>query len=206
MITVTVGLYFDKPGYIGLPYWPEKNTLINLAKEVHPKLADAKKQAALSAALEKRGLTMQDYQNLVVQSERPFYTNGSSEIVIPERILQSFINHASMEAPKAIPRVMSKGLTFIGIKVAGGHLSTGMHKASGEFSRFVKMAETNQRSFSSTPYIAEFTATGRLNVDPEVIEAERLRKLLEWGGKWVGMGSARPQGYGRFSVAKWETD
>jgi hypothetical protein len=109
-----------------------------------------------------------------------------------------------MEAPKAIPRIAAKGLTFIGIRVQGGHLATGKQAADGSFDRFVKNQESNQRQWASSPYIRDFAATGRLQVDPEVIEPEKLKKLIEWGGKWIGIGSARPQGYGRFQVARWE--
>ena len=38
----------------------------------------------------------------------------------------------------------------------------------------------------------------------EIIKATDLQKLIEWGGKWVGIGSARPQGYGRFTVLSWD--
>lgn len=206
MVNVEVGLRFEKPGYIGLPYWPERNQIINITKEVNPKLGEAKKQAALLAALEKRGLTMADYEVVVHKAARPFYTNGSEEIVIPERVFQSFINHASMTAPKAIPRIMSKGLTFIGVRIVDGYLHTGKTAPDGTFDRFVKLEESNQRSFSSSPYIADFTAEGRLQVDEEIIKAADLRKLVEWAGRWNGIGSARPQGYGRFSVMWWDSE
>ena len=33
---VSITLSFSDPGYIGKPYWAEKNTLINIVKDVHP--------------------------------------------------------------------------------------------------------------------------------------------------------------------------
>jgi hypothetical protein len=204
MNRVTIALQFASPGYIGQPYWPARNTLININKEVHPKLSDAKKQSAILASCEKRGISPDEYQNLIYQAGRPFYTNGNGQIVIPERVFQSFINNASMAAPKAVPRVMSKGLTFIGIKIADGHLRTGKKQQDGSFNRFVKLEESNQRSWSESPFIENFAAEGILLVDPEVIKPDDLRKLLEWGGKWIGIGSARPQGFGRFQIGRWE--
>lgn len=203
---IQVAFKFSEPGYIGLPYWPAKNMLINIMKDVHAKLGEAKKQAAINASCEKRGVTPEQYTQLLIDADRPFYTkNGiGSEIVIPERIFQSFLNHASMIAPKAVPRISSKGLTFIGVKVIDKQFTTGKTKADGSFDRFVKNDESNQRQWSSSQYIANFTAQGVLSVDPEVIQVDELRKLTEWGGKWVGLGSARPQGYGRFAVAEWK--
>jgi hypothetical protein len=205
MKTIGISLHFTDPGYIGMPYWPAKNTVINIAKEVHPKLGDSKKAAAVRASCEKHGISEADYRQMLIDAERPFYTrNGEgSEIVIPERIFQSFLNHSSMEAPKAVPRISAKGLTFIGVRVRGGYLATGKKAPDGTFDRFVKNQESNQRQWASSPYIHDFAAIGVLQVDPEVIEPEKLKKLIEWGGKWIGIGSARPQGYGRFQVMRW---
>jgi hypothetical protein len=204
MESISIALTFHDPGYIGKPFWPETNTLINIQKDVHPKLGDAKKKAALLAACEKRGISEEQYEQLVEKSKQPFYMQGS-EIVIPERILQSFINHASMAAPRAIPRVESKGLTFIGIKVQKGHLVTGRTLEDAKvFGRFVKNQESNQRMWSEDKYITEFTATGVLQIDKEIITSENLKKLMEYGGRFYGIGTARPQGYGRFQVVRWE--
>jgi hypothetical protein len=85
MKTVDISLHFADPGYIGLPYWPAKNTVINILKEVHPKLGDSKKAAAVRASCEKHGVTEDEYQKMLLDAERPFYTrNGAgSEIIIP---------------------------------------------------------------------------------------------------------------------------
>jgi hypothetical protein len=208
MKSVDVSIQFNGSGYIGLPYWPERNTLIDIAKDIHPKLGDVRKKQALEAALEKRGFTMEDYERMVQLAERPFYTlDGSRDgrIIIPERVIQSFLNHASMAAPRAIPRITDKGLTFIGVKVKDKMFLTQKTIAdSKKFERFVKMAESNQRSFCSSFYIDDFTAEGTLFVDEEIIKPEDLQKLFEYGGKYIGLGSARPQGYGRFQVTRWE--
>jgi hypothetical protein len=203
---VAVVLKFNS-GYIGKPYWPELNTLINITKDVHPKLGDTRKQAAILAACEKRGITPEEYQRIVRDASRPFYTrNGlDSEIVIPERIIQSFINNCSQVSPKAIPRVPAKGLTFIAVKLDNGHLSTGKTVADAKrFERFVKNQESNQRMFCSDLYIDNFQATGMMLIDTSIIESEKLLKLFEYGGRFIGIGGARPQGFGRFQVVRWE--
>src|SRR5262249_52544645 len=91
-VKVRIGLQFEK--YIGLPFWPETNEVINISKDVHPKLGEAKKEQALLASLEKRGFTKKEYERMVKRSQRPFYTiddsdDGEGEIIIPERVLQS---------------------------------------------------------------------------------------------------------------------
>jgi hypothetical protein len=209
--TVNVSLLFSK--YIGLPFWPERHFLINVGKEVHPKLGPEKKRQALAAALEKMGKTMDDYERAQVRAERPFYTIndknpnlGDGEIIIPARHILSFLNNASQEAPRVVPSIKSKGLTFVGIGFRGVEgLTTGLTKSDAKmFSRFVKMEESNQRTFSESPYIENFTASGVLRVDEEIISPQDLLKLFQWGGKLIGIGSARPQGYGRFQVSRWD--
>src|SRR6201998_3946966 len=117
-VKVNVAFHFSESGFIGLPFWPERNMLINVSKDVNPRLGDAKKAAALNAALEKRGITPEQYERIIQRANRPFSTStdaddGSGEIIIPQRIFQSFLNHASMKGPRGIPRLGEKGLTFI---------------------------------------------------------------------------------------------
>jgi hypothetical protein len=216
MITrISAKLSFGDPGYIGLPYWPERNTLIDIGKDVHPRLGPAKKEAALLAACEKHRITRGQYDEICELAARPFYTDNAGrdgEIVIPQRVIQSFINNTSQSAPKVIPRIDSKGLTFIGVTLDGGSLRTGMHESDAKkFERFVRMARdaksgrgSNQPIWCSSDYIANFIACGIFMVEEEIIKAEDLRKLMEYGGRWFGVGSARPQGFGRFQVIEWD--
>ena len=208
MVNIEIELSFSESGYIGLPYWPERNTLINIMKEVHPKLAETKKQAAIAAACEKRGINLEELKKLEELAARPFYTDDGSrdgEIVIPQRVFQSFLNNTSQECPKAVPRISAKGLTFIGVRLQDGFLRTGKTEAHAlKFERFVKMEESNQRTFSSSLYITDFTAKGVILLDEEVIKSSDLKKLVEYGGRWYGIGSARPQGFGRFAVTTWQ--
>jgi hypothetical protein len=214
MKRINVALTFGKLGYIGLPYWPETAFLIDLSKYVHPKLGPAKKEAAIDAGLEKLGKTRADYERALLREKRPFYTindkiadQGDGEIIIPRRHFQSFLNNASQVKPKAIPGIDSKGMTFVGIQFYGpvDGFTTGKTKADAQlFSRFVKMEASNQRLWSESAYIAEFTARAVLTLEEEVISSADLQKLVEWGGKWIGIGSARPQGYGRFTVSGWD--
>lgn len=209
---INVSLQFNELGYVGKPFWPEISQLIDISHDVHPKLGDAKKAAALQAACEKRGLTVADYKTVQERAARPFYTADESrngEIIIPARVFQSFINNTCQSAPKALEAYKSKGLTFIGVKPGDGN--GGRFFRSGKtvedaalFSRYVVLAESNQRSMQSDWFLPNFVATGVIDLDEEVITAEKLCRLIEYGGRWYGIGSCRPQGYGRFTVSRWE--
>jgi hypothetical protein len=137
---IDVALHFGELGYIGLPFWPERNTVINIMKDVYPKLGDAKKDAAIRTACDKKGISAEEWERIKIRAERPFYTLDemrTGEIVIPQRVFQSFRNNTSQEAPKAIPRITSKGLTFIGVKLGDGHFRTGKFEKDAKlFERF----------------------------------------------------------------------
>jgi hypothetical protein len=205
---VSAALGFGDEGYIAKPFWPETNKLIDIGKDVHPKLGEAKKQAAILAACTKRGISEEEYRRLLEKSSHTFYTIDGlrdTEVIIPQRIIQSFLNHASQVVPKAIPRIEEKGLTFIGVRIQDGYLRAGKtEKDALRFERFVKNQESNQRMFTSDLYISNFQATGTFLVNEEVISVENLFSLMEYGGRMYGIGTARPQGYGRFQIQRWE--
>jgi hypothetical protein len=184
--TVDVSLQFDK--YIAQPYWPERNLLINVARQLHPKWNESKREQGIAAALEKLGKTRQEYNRALIRAVRAFYTIkdqnpdlGDGEIIIPARQFLSFLNHASMKCPKHIPKIAEKGLTFRGIRSIGVEgFTTGKTKADAEvFSRFVKLEESNQRTLSGSPYIADFKARGTIQVREDVIFPDKLRTLVE---------------------------
>src|ERR1035437_6615191 len=158
---INLALQFNERGYVGKPFWPEISTLISISHDVHPKLGDAKKAAAVLAACEKRNITPAGYADIRERSTRPFYTANDQrdgEIVIPARVFQSFLNNTCQSAPKALEAYKSKGLTFVGVKPGDGNggrfLRTGMTvKDALIFSRLVKLETSNQRSRQDDAYI-----------------------------------------------------
>jgi hypothetical protein len=207
---VKVALTFGEMGYAGLPYWPELATLIDINKEIHPKLKGAKKQQALDAELGKRNLTQADYDRLTLRSKRKFYVDsdndsGDGEIVIPRHVLAGMLVQTVKRSPKnAVPQ-LNQGLVHVSFQMVEGWLRTGKTKADAKsYDRFVKSEESNQRRWDSTPYLADFTATGTLLIEESLVNADDLFKVFEFGGRYVGVGSCREQGYGRFLLNAWD--
>ena len=68
-------LEFPK-GYIAHPYWPEREKVINIQKESGTKRArsEEKRIKNLRDYLVQRGLSMEDYEELVRKADRQFYT------------------------------------------------------------------------------------------------------------------------------------
>lgn len=208
MSKVTITLDFTgSQGYIAQPFWPALNELIDIHKVsgYNRAKSETNRQKALNAELEKRNLTVADYEKIKVSSQQAFHlAPNTGEIIIPPRNFYSFINNACQEAPKGVPRIGQKGLTFVALHIDPPGIHTGKQKPDGWFERFVKMEESNQRSWSRSPYIKDFEAKFTMLVDETIISVKDLKALVSWAGKYIGIGAARPQGYGRFTVTEWD--
>jgi hypothetical protein len=190
--------------------WPELATLIDIGKEIHPKLKGAKRDQALEAALTKKGLTKADYDRIVLRSQRKFYVDndsdtGDGEIVIPRHVLAGMLVQTVKRAPKnAVPQV-NTGLVHVAFQLTEGWLRAGKNKADAKlYQRFVKNEESNQRRWDETPYLPNFTASGTLLIEESLVSADDLFRIFEFGGRYIGVGSCREQGYGRFLVSAWD--
>ena len=121
---LTLKLHFQQ-GYIGHPYWPEQQKLIDIQKEsgMRRSRSEQNRAKALTEYLEKNGMTLDDYNKLEKLASRPFVTakdeeqlsmgkhpvNGHDpdEIVIPPHQLDGAFANAADEA-RAATRIASR--------------------------------------------------------------------------------------------------
>jgi hypothetical protein len=164
----------------------------------------------MEAELNKRGPTQADYVRLVLRSQRKFYydndsDDGSGNIIIPRQVLSAMMVQTVKRAPKnAVPQV-STGLIHVAFQLKDCWLATGKTKVDAKlYQRFVKNQESNQRRWDETPYISNFSATGTALIEESLVSADDLLRIFEFGGRHVGVGSCREQGYGRFLVTAWD--
>lgn len=201
-MTINVSLKFES--YIAHPFWSAQKQLIDIQKRSGMNMArgEAKRKAALAAELEKRGLSEKDYERLIEASAIPFHKLKTGEIYIPARNFESFISHVAQMCPRAMRAVPSQNAHSATRAVPPG-LVTDRKEPDGEFTRFVKLDKSNERSLQTNPYIEDFTAKGQLRLS-DSIRREDLLRMIEWGAREVGMGAARSQGYGRFTVTQFD--
>ena len=196
-------LHFGFPGYIAHPMTEQRNTIINIAKAsgLNRQKSDAKRAAVLEAQIKKLGMTQERYLEIERIANLSFvYHDG--EIIIPARNVGAFLSHVCHTAPRNVCPI-SYQLVRTAVVVTRPGLRTGKKEPDGEFGRFVKLEESNQRSWQTNPYIADFRATGEMFCDTTMLKIDDLRRMIEWGGKVVGIGAARSQGYGRCEVIEW---
>lgn len=207
MLTYQIEAFFPK-GYIADPYWPERERLINVQKSsgINRARSDAARRKALEEYLRSKDLTLDSYYELEKLAQRPFYTNGTG-IIIPELHVMSFLVATVSEARAAMrpcepEQVRSRFLV--------SNWTTGKTAPDGVWSRFAVVhlgtgqKASNQRGLRENQYIAEFTSKGTISIDENFIDPNSLHQALDWGGKFVGIGSCRKMGWGRFDLLRFE--
>jgi hypothetical protein len=203
MLTFEMSLYFAK-GYIGDPYWPEREQVINVQKQsgMNRARSTANRRKALEEHLQAIGMSLADYEALERKAKEPFYRNGS-EIIIPELHVTSFLV-ATCDEARAATRPCEPNQVRSWFIVTPWR--TGKAGADGVWSRFAVVAGgsgqklSNQRGLRESQYIADFTAIGYITFDPDFVDSAALRRAIEWGGAFVGIGASRKMGWGRFEV------
>jgi hypothetical protein len=196
----------DSKGYIADPYWPEVFRIIEIRKRagVDRARSEAKIRSGLEAYLRKDNMTLADYESLVVSSKRPFHTvNGEgSEIIIPaDKILSCIVNTNDLVPARMRIESPRTSLTASDFK-------TGKTAPDGKWERFAVVKSgmgkqlSNQRGFRSSSYIREFTATGRIETDKEMVKPDAVIELLKHAGRVIGIGASRKMGWGRFEVVE----
>ena len=203
---IELTLHFPK-GYIGHPYWPEMEKLINIQKGsgVNRARSEDKRAKTLKAYLDTHGLTMEDYRALEVAAARPFYTRPDGEIVIPAHHLHGLMAMTASLAPGSIRLARPDQVRNL---VEWSDLRTGKMKPDGVWERFATVSSgtgqrlSNQRGFPSNAYIQDVHATGTLRLtNPE--SQKKVREFTAWGGEEVGVGASRKMGWGRFTIEQW---
>lgn len=199
--TLKVVVHFDD--YIADPYWPERNTVIDIQKKSGMSRArsDDKRAQALSSYLKKEGITMEEYQRLCETADRKWYRlnpdDQTTEIVIPRHQFSSALVQAVASAP-AGSRFPADDLRS---KLRLGTFRTGKFKHDCTFERYIKPKESGQRRFQSNEVIKDFDATGTLQT---IYDEDAVKHLMDHACFFVGIGAARKMGYGRGRVLSCE--
>lgn len=215
MNSLEITLRFGQPGYIADPYHAERFKLIEIQKQsgMMRTRSEANRRRALEDHLRANGMTLADYQELERAASRPFFTaptpspppsptppsTPTPTIIIPSDRLLSCLVNANDVAParRRIPnlRCAIRATDFV----------TNRHEPDGVWERFAVVTGaqgklSNQRAMRRNAFIRDFTATGTLSHDPEMVKPDTILELLRFAGLNVGIGASRKMGWGRFEV------
>lgn len=211
MLTISITATFGtKRGYIANPYWPAQAKVIDIIKQSGMARArsTANRRKALEEHLQLLNMTLAQFEALQKQAAVPFYMEGN-EIVIPVNCVESFLV-STCDQIRSNSRPCDK--EQVRSRFDCSPWTTGKEKADGDFERFVVVKSgtgaklSNQRALRSSPYINDFTAHGTISYDEDYVDTPTLKRAIEWGGQFVGIGSCRKMGWGRFVLTKFETN
>lgn len=191
--------------YIGHPYWPEKDDLINIHKKSGFNRARTPntKEKALKGYLDSIGMTMDDYQELKKLAERQWYrqdnVDQTSEIVIPRHQISGCLVQAINNSPSAVRGPYKADTVRVVLQISD--FGTGKFEADEVFDRFVKLEQSNQRSRQTNEVIVDFDAGGFIHAERPFTnkDLKDLVRLLNYAFKNAGVGASRKMGYGRRS-------
>ena len=198
-------LIFDKPGYIAHPYWPEREQVVNIQKQsgMNRARSEDKRDAALRRYLEKMGMSMKDYQKLEQEASNEWYRDDADNIIIPRHHLSGCLVQACKTSPAGTRFSQDQLRSLLQIS----DFVTDRKTADGVFKRFVLPTDgkgnpiSNQRRLTKNEFIGGFQAVGTIDFDKSDVSEKAVRELLQYAGKYVGVGASRKMGYGRFKVA-----
>jgi hypothetical protein len=220
---VIINLTIDIDSYVGDPYRPERERLINIQKEsgMNRARSTANRRKALEEYLRANEMTLAAYDELERVAEMPWDLDESGCIVIPQRCIAGMLVQTCGTARAAMRPCPPEMVRTV---LRPTRWATDAHPSDAlAWERFAVVTAgtgkklSNQRGFRSNVYIGarppagsapakETTARGELDINPEMVRPAVLRKALDWAGEWVGIGSSRKMGWGRFSLSGFEIE
>lgn len=208
--------------YIAHPYWPEMEQLINIQKEsgMNRARSAANRRKALEEHLRNNGMTLADYEALEQAANRPFHVADDGHIVIPKRCVDAMLV-AVCDTARAANRPCGPDMVRTVLR-ASAWATDATPDMAQVWERYAVVSSgtgarlSNQRGLRRNLYIgaeppdtdlpgtAKVLARGHVDLDPEMVKPDVLRRALEWGGEWVGIGASRKMGFGRFELTAWD--
>lgn len=202
--------------YIGHPYWPEREKLINIVKESGMSRArsSANRRKALEEYLRSANMTFAAYEELQARADEPFHRAGNF-ILIPELHVISMIV-AACDTIRAAGRPVQPDQVRSALRVSGW--VTDRKEPDGLWERFAVVTAgtgaklSNQRALRTNPYIGfppgaepeseedAVQAEGTIRLNPSMVKPQVMLDALRWAGANIGIGASRKMGWGRFSI------
>ena len=207
---LTLNITLEMQNYIAHPFWPAKNTCIEIEKKsgVNRLRNEDKRLEALKAECKRQGITYKEYLALQKEATAQWYRRSDGMIYIARHQLAGAFVQLIGSAPVALRGKFDKDNFRALVQV--GDFDTTLTEPAGVFARFVKLEGSNQRSHQENEYIGvyldkgePFTACGVIGVDDEK-QVDTVRDLLTAVVERIGIGAARKMGFGRGTVTGFE--
>ena len=218
-----INLTIDLHSYIGHPYWPQMSVLVNIQKEsgMNRARSTANRRKALEEWLRAEGMSLADYEALEEAAARPFYTTPDDPalVLVPRRHTESMLV-ATCDSARSAMRPCPADMVRTVLRPSAWQTDIKVSDAL-MWERYAVVTSgtgaklSNQRGLRRNLYVGgkppgdlpatePVTATGWLDINPEMVRPEVLHKALSWAGEWVGIGASRKMGWGRFDILNFD--
>lgn len=196
-------LQFEKSplGYIANPYWPEVEWCLKIEQKagVHPRHKDDKKRKLIEHYCNQNGISLADFDAARVKiATQRWYFDKNGDIYIPRHHISGMLVQ-TIQGHRLKSSVNVDQLRSF-LQVYDAEVLPKKQKLDFMFSRYIKNPESNMRRLQEDEVISDFVAVGTLNFNPDIFNIRDVEDLFSYGGRWVGIGSSRKMGYGRYSV------
>jgi len=135
--------------------------------------------------------------------ERALYKDKNGRIYFPARWIKGCLENAAKGVRKGRVDLRSKVIQAVSISPAFIYPTKLSDYVIDQ--QYVRLMGRNL-ILRSRPRFDEWEIEFEINFDEELIGAEDIRKLLERGGKFIGIGDGRKIGYGRFVIKEFKVE
>lgn len=203
MSTLTLRCELKFESYIAHPYWPERETVIRIVTDsgMNRQKSDDKRIMALKGELEKRGLSIAQFEEIKRRANRQWYRANDAddgEIIIPRHQLAGCLVQTVGTTPKAVRGKYEKDSFRHEVRLSD--FLTGKLAADEVFRRYVRLNPNVPRSLQENDVIRDFTAAGTVTLAADA-KIEELKRLIGHAVRNTGVGAARKMGFGRAEIA-----
>jgi hypothetical protein len=137
------------------------------------------------------------------EAEKGLYKDKEGRIYFPSKWIKGCIESAAKGVKKGTVNLRSKVIQAVSIyppiiyptKLSDYELDQ----------QYVRLQGRNL-ILRSRPRFDKWEIDFEINFDEEIISANDIQKLLERGGRFIGIGDGRKIGYGRFKIEKFEIE
>lgn len=202
-IWIDVGLHFVN--YLSNPYWTEKGRVITIMTQsgTNKQRTNEKREQALTAWLQKIGMTKEAFDILQQYGNREWHLNGQGCIVLPRHQICGGLVQTVRTQPKALRGAYDED-SFRAVVQVSDFVTDRKPVDAKIYSREVcpDPRKSTQRQHQEHPYLENFDAYGHVIVRAGQKLGD-LGRIMEHTINTVGIGAARKMGYGRGWVTKW---
>lgn len=137
------------------------------------------------------------------EAEKGLYKDKNGKIYFPSKWIKGCLESAAKGVRKGLVNLRSKVIQAVSIyppMIYPTKLSD--YEIDQQYVRL----QGRNLILRSRPKFDEWEIDFEVHHDEEIIGASDVKKLLERGGRFIGIGDGRKIGYGRFKVEKFESE